>query len=89
MVVSYIYAILLYFRKNKRLLLDYRHLSQNSHDNFNLVKAWNVEFLLWLSSLKTRGGLCEVVDLIPGLDLWVKNLRSQMWLRSGVARAVG
>ena len=65
------------------------YLSQNSRDNFNLVKAWNVEFLLWLSSLKTRGGLCEVVDLIPGLALWVKNLRSQMWLRSGVARAVG
>ena len=32
-----------------------------------------MEFLLWLSGLRTPPFLCEDVGSIPGLDEWVKD----------------
>ena len=32
-----------------------------------------LEFLLWLSGLRTCHGLCEDVGLVPGFAQWVKD----------------
>ena len=40
----------------------------------SLIKMSLVEFLLWLSGLKTPCSAHEDAGLIPGLDQWVKDL---------------
>ena len=59
------------------------------------VKKNELEFLLWLSRLRTQHSVQEDATSIPGLTQWVKDWyyhklqhRSQMQLRSGVAVAV-
>ena len=49
-----------------------------------------MEFLLWLSGLRTRRSVCVDVGSVPGLTQWVKDLqwRLQMQLGSDVAVAV-
>ena len=54
------------------------------------------EFLLWLSGLRTRHSVHEDVGSVSSLTQWVKNPalpqavwpRSQIWLGSGIARAL-
>ena len=38
------------------------------------LRNWIMEFLLWLSELRTWRCLCEDVGLIPSLTQWVKDL---------------
>ena len=33
-----------------------------------------MQFLLWLSELRTQPNLCEDADQIPGVTQWVKDL---------------
>ena len=49
-----------------------------------------MEFLLWLSMLRTQHSICEDVDSIPGLTQWVKDLvlTQAVWLRYSTAVAV-
>ena len=37
-------------------------------------KATALEFLLWLSELRTQPSLCKDAGSIPGLAQWVKDL---------------
>ena len=66
-----------------------------SQQPWRLVKKMIGEFPLWLSRLKTQHCLCEDAGSIPYLHQWVKGpecpqaeAQLQMWLGSGVARAV-
>ena len=59
----------------------------------DLEEYKTLEFLLWLSGLRTQHSLHEVVGLIPGLIQWVKGpaflyCRLQMQLGSSAAVAV-
>ena len=60
-----------------------------------IIKNILLEFLLWLSGLRTRHGVCEDAGSIPGLAQWLRiwhcrklQCRSQMRLTSCVAVAV-
>ena len=86
-----------------RLLVDALHRRITSGQfllppgNFTLAidleEYKTLEFLLWLSGLRTQHSLHEVVGLIPGLTQWVKGpallyCRLQIQLGSSAAVAV-